>query len=105
GGEGGNGCVAFRREKFVPFGGPAGGDGGKGGDVVFRADERLSTLLDLRYRRKVVAETGESGRGKDQYGAAGKDYVARVPVGTQVFDADTGAVVADLDGEGKEFIV
>ncbi|WP_053233869.1 GTPase ObgE [Sandaracinus amylolyticus] len=105
GGDGGNGAVAFRREKFVPFGGPSGGDGGDGGDVVFRADERLSTLLDLRYRRKLIAKNGESGRGKDQYGAAGEDLVVRVPIGTQVFDAETGTPVADLDANDKEFII
>jgi len=105
GGEGGNGSVAFRREKYVPFGGPAGGDGGDGGDVVFRADERLSTLLDLRYRRKLVAPSGENGRGKDQYGAAGEDMIVRVPVGSQVFDAESGALVADLEANGKEHVV
>lgn len=105
GGDGGNGSVAFRREKFVPLGGPAGGDGGKGGDVVFVADPRLSTLLDLRYRRKVVAQTGENGRGKDQYGAAGRDQIVRVPAGTQVFDAETGEVIADLDVDGKTHVV
>ena len=105
GGDGGNGSVAFRREKFVPFGGPAGGDGGDGGDVVFRADERLSTLLDLRYRRKLIAKNGENGRGKDQYGAAGDDLVVRVPIGTQVFDAETGETIADLDANGREHVV
>jgi GTP-binding protein len=105
GGNGGNGAVAFRREKYVPLGGPAGGDGGDGGDVVFRADERLATLLDLRYRKKLHAEGGENGRGKDQYGKAGPDLVVRVPVGTQVFDAATGALVADLDAKDKEHVV
>lgn len=105
GGNGGNGAVAFRREKYVPLGGPAGGDGGNGGDVVFRADERLGTLLDLRYRKKLIAASGENGRGKDQYGKAGDHLIVRVPVGTQVFDADDGAPIADLDVSGKEHIV
>ncbi|GAB4216539.1 MAG: GTPase ObgE [Sandaracinaceae bacterium] len=105
GGDGGNGAVAFRREKYVPLGGPAGGDGGDGGDVIFRADERLATLLDLRYRKKLHAASGENGRGKDQYGKAGPDLVVRVPVGTQVFDAVTGALVADLDAKDKQHVV
>ena len=96
-GDGGNGCIAFRREKFRPLGGPSGGDGGHGGSVVLHAHDRLRTLLDLRYRRKITAPRGEDGKGKDMYGAAGKDTVLLVPVGTQVYDAETGALIADLD--------
>ncbi|HJL15733.1 MAG TPA: GTPase ObgE [Sandaracinaceae bacterium LLY-WYZ-13_1] len=104
-GDGGNGCVAFRREKFRPFGGPSGGDGGDGGDVVFVASTRLGTLMDLRYRRKLKAGRGEHGRGKDQYGKGGDDLRVEVPVGTQVYDVDTGELVADLDAPGAKDVV
>jgi GTP-binding protein len=96
-GNGGDGCTAFRREKFMPLGGPAGGDGGKGGDIVFETHERFTTLLDLRYRRVLKAQSGEPGRGKDQYGKGGPDLVIQVPPGTQVYDDDTGSLIADLD--------
>src|SRR5436190_1371070 len=89
GGDGGDGCAAMRREKFVPLGGPAGGDGGKGGDVILEAHERYSTLLDLAYRRFLRAKRGENGRTKDQYGKGGEDIVVQVPPGTQVYDDDT----------------
>ena len=105
GGDGGNGAVAFRREKHVAFGGPAGGDGGNGGDIVFIADTRMSTLLDLRNVLLQVGERGENGRGKDQYGKGGATMEVRVPVGTQVFDGPSGDVLADLDEPGSRFVV
>jgi GTP-binding protein len=104
-GDGGNGCVAFRREKFVPLGGPSGGDGGRGGSVVLTAHERLSTLLDLRYRKVVRADRGEDGRGKDQFGKAGADVRIQVPIGTQVYDEQGGALLADLSESGAELVV
>jgi len=104
-GDGGNGAVAFRREKFLPLGGPSGGDGGKGGDVVFVTDTGLGTLNDVRFRRVIRAARGESGRGNDQYGKGGKDAELRVPVGTQVFDAETGELVVDLDAPELRHVV
>lgn len=104
-GDGGNGCVAFRREKYVPLGGPSGGDGGRGGDVVLVAHDRFSTLFDLRYRKVVRAERGEDGRGKDQYGKAGTDVRIEVPVGTQVYDEDNDVLLADLREHGTEIVV
>ncbi len=103
-GSGGNGVVAFRREKFVPFGGPAGGDGGRGADIVFVADEGLSTLLDLTYGRTIRGKHGEHGQGADCYGKAAKEVLVRVPVGTQVFDRGSGELLHDID-EGKKRIV
>ena len=100
-GHGGAGCVSFRREKFIPFGGPNGGDGGRGGSVYIVADENLNTLIDYRYQRRFEARNGEPGRGSDQFGAAGDDIVLRVPVGTIVSDADTGERVTELLRPGE----
>jgi GTP-binding protein len=104
-GDGGNGAVAFRREKYIPFGGPSGGDGGRGGDVILEGDEGLSTLLDLTYERVIVAERGEHGAGKDCYGRAGADRVVRVPVGTQIYDHATGELVGDVTAHGQRLVV
>ena len=105
GGDGGNGCIAMRREKYVPEGGPWGGDGGRGGNVVFRADEGLRTLVDFRYKRHYKAERGRHGEGKNMHGASGEDLVVRLPAGTLIRDADTGELLADLVAHDQEAIV
>ncbi|ARD06813.1 GTPase ObgE [Lactobacillus amylolyticus] len=104
-GKGGDGMVAFRHEKFVPNGGPAGGDGGRGGSIIFVADSGLRTLMDFRYRRKFKADNGENGRIKAQYGRAAKDLYLKVPVGTTVYDFDTNEVIGDLVENGQELVV
>jgi len=103
-GKGGNGAVSFRREPYVPQGGPDGGNGGRGGSVVFLADRNLRTLMDFRYKKKYVAENGEDGRGKQQFGKDGSDLIIKVPVGTLVKDAKTGNVMADLKEDGQQFV-
>lgn len=105
GGDGGNGMVAFRREKYVPKGGPAGGDGGRGGSVVFMVDEGLRTLMDFRYQRHFKAKRGENGRSKSQHGAGADDLVVKVPPGTVARDADTGELIADLTENGQEAVI
>ncbi|MCD1258220.1 GTPase ObgE [Paenibacillus athensensis] len=105
GGDGGDGVVAFRREKYVPEGGPAGGDGGSGGDVIFRVDEGLRTLMDFRYQKHFKAPRGEKGRNKAQHGANAEDMIVRVPPGTVVIDDDTQEVIADLTWHGQEVVV
>jgi GTP-binding protein len=104
GGHGGNGVTAFRREKFVPRGGPSGGDGGRGGDVWLEADESLNTLLHLRYNPEHLAERGRHGEGSNRYGHSGEDKVVRVPVGTQVFDAATGDLLYDFTQSGERWL-
>jgi GTP-binding protein len=103
-GDGGNGCVSFRREKFVPKGGPDGGDGGRGGSVIIRATSKLHSLIDFRYRSHFKAERGTHGMGKDCYGAKGKDCFIDVPVGSLIKDDETGDILIDLSEEGATFI-
>ncbi len=103
-GRGGNGAVTFRREPYVPEGGPDGGDGGKGGDIVFVADHSLRTLMDFRYKTKYEAESGQNGMHKKKFGKAGQDLVIRVPEGTQVFDQETGHLMKDLLHDGDSFV-
>ncbi len=104
-GDGGNGMVAFRREKYVPNGGPAGGDGGQGADVIFEVDEGLNTLMDFRYNRHFKAPNGENGRSKNQHGKAAEDLVVHVPPGTTVIDDDSGEVLADLLRHGQRAVI
>lgn len=104
GGDGGNGVTAFRREKFVPRGGPSGGDGGRGGDVIVVADASLNTLLHLRYNPQHIAERGSHGEGSNRSGREGDDLAVRVPVGTQIFDATTGELLHDLNHDGDRWL-
>ena len=104
-GNGGNGCVSFRREKFIEFGGPNGGDGGKGGDVVAEAVDGLNTLIDFRYQQHFKAGNGKNGMGKDRHGANGADIVLKVPAGTQIYDEDGEAPLADLTRVGERAIL
>ena len=104
-GAGGNGCVSFRREKFIEFGGPNGGDGGRGGDVVVEAVTGLNTLIDYRYQQHFKAQRGGNGMGKDRAGANGKDVVLKVPVGTQVYEEDGATLLADLTEVGQRVTI
>ncbi|MGE5087773.1 MAG: Obg family GTPase CgtA [Candidatus Levyibacteriota bacterium] len=104
-GDGGNGAASFRREKYVPRGGPDGGDGGRGGSIWAVADRNINTLIDYRYARIHRAKRGENGRGADQYGRGADDVVLRMPVGTTISDADTGETIADLDHDGARALV
>ena len=104
-GDGGSGCMAFRREKFVPRGGPDGGDGGRGADVILRADAQLTTLMDYRYRQQYKAENGAKGFGSNSTGRSGDDLVLRLPPGTVVRDVETQEVLGELLRDGDEFVV
>ena len=104
-GDGGAGCVSFRREKFIEFGGPDGGDGGRGGDVVVECAAGLNTLIDFRYQQHFKAKTGMHGMGRNRAGGRGADAVLKVPVGTQVFEEETGAMLADLTSEGERVVI
>src|SRR5690606_24093230 len=104
-GKGGNGVASFRREKFIPKGGPDGGDGGRGGSIVAVADRNVNTLIDYRYARLHRARNGEQGRGKDQYGAGAPDVTLRMPVGTMIYDADTDELLFDLARDGDTVVL
>lgn len=104
-GKGGDGCTAFRREKYVPMGGPYGGNGGRGSNIIFKVDEGLRTLLDLRYQKLIKGKKGENGKGKNQHGQNAQDVVIRVPQGTVVTDNETGLILADLKEKNDEVIV
>lgn len=104
-GSGGNGCTAFRREKYVPMGGPDGGNGGKGGDIIFRVENGLKTLIDLKYHKILKAKKGENGRGSSMHGKKAENIIVKVPAGTTIFDDDTGLILADLIKEGEEYTV
>ena len=104
-GDGGNGCVSFRREKFIEFGGPNGGDGGRGGDVVVEAVNGLNTLIDYRYQQHFKAQRGGNGMGKDRHGANGKDKIMKVPVGTQIYEEDGETLLADLTEVGQRVVI
>ena len=104
-GAGGDGCTAFRREKFVPMGGPYGGNGGHGSDIIFKVDEGLHTLLDLRYQKTIKGPKGENGRGKNQHGKGAEPTIVKVPQGTVVTDMDTGLILADLSHKDQEEVI
>ena len=103
-GDGGRGCVSFRREKYVPKGGPNGGDGGRGGHIIIRASSGLNTLLDQRYKKEYKAQNGEHGKGSNKHGKNGEDLVIFVPVGTLITDSENDEIVADLDSDGAEIL-
>ena len=104
-GDGGNGAATFRREKYIPMGGPNGGDGGRGGSIYVIADRNINTLVDYRYTRKFIGKRGENGGGADQYGAGGDDIILRMPVGTVIYDQATDDILADLAEDGQKVLI
>ena len=104
-GKGGNGCLSFRREKYIAKGGPDGGDGGDGGSVIMQADSALNTMVDYRFQRQYRAESGESGKGRNCTGRSGEDLVLNVPIGTTILDEDSGEILGDLSADGQQLIV
>jgi GTP-binding protein len=104
-GNGGNGCVSFRRERYVPRGGPNGGDGGRGGDVIFQCANNLNTLVDYRFQQHFKAQKGEQGKGSNCHGSNGKDLILKLPIGTQVFDNVTEMLLVDMTEEGQEVVI
>lgn len=104
-GDGGGGCVGFRREKFIEYGGPDGGDGGKGGDIIFIASKDLNTLIDFRYKQHFRAQNGEGGKGQNRYGKSGEHTIITVPLGTQIFAEDGKTLIHDMSKDGEKFII
>ena len=104
-GKGGDGCVSFRREKYIEFGGPNGGDGGKGGDVIFVTENNLNTLIDFRYQQHFKAEKGGDGKGKKKTGKSGKNLILKVPIGTQIFEEDNNTLIDDLTKSDQKLII
>ena len=104
-GKGGNGCVSFRKEKYIEFGGPNGGDGGKGGDVIFLTDNNLNTLIDFKYQQHFKAKSGENGKGQNKTGASGQDIIIKVPPGTEIYNEDKTVLLADLINKNQKIIL
>ncbi|MBD5405698.1 GTPase ObgE [bacterium] len=104
-GDGGNGCLSFRREKYIEFGGPNGGDGGNGGNIIFKAVKNLNTLIDFRYQQHFRAEKGRGGEGSERTGRSGKDLIIKVPVGTEILAEDKETVLADMVNDGEEILI
>ena len=104
-GDGGNGAATFRREKYIPMGGPNGGDGGRGGSIYAVADRNINTLVDYRYTRKFIGKRGENGGGADQYGAGGDDIILRMPVGTVIYNQNTDESIADVSEHDQKVLI